>query len=412
MKKFPALAAIGPGILLAATGVGAGDLATGAFVGSILGTSLLWAAVVGAWMKYVVTEGIARWQLASGDTFLEGLAHKAGPVVIWIFLPYLLLFTYFVGGALMSAAGAALYALFPVFDDPDRGKIVFGMLSSAVGAAMVFIGGYRLFEYAMKVCIGVMFVTVMMTAIALWPGTETVLRGLLMPTIPDITGLGLSWTVALIGGVGGTVTVLCYGYWLREEGRGTPDDMKVCRVDLGVGYLVTALFGMAMVIIGDTIEINGRGTTLLVDLADRLQEPLGVSGRWLFLIGAFGTVFSSLLGVWQAVPYIFADCWQLGKARARPGVADRVDTRAWPYRGFLLFIATVPAAGLFRGFDEVQRLYTVIGALFIPLVALALLFMNGRAEWVGTRLKNSILSTTSLLIVLFFFAAVAVRTTL
>ena len=58
--------AIGPGLLLAATGVGGGDLATGSFVGSLLGTVVLWAVVVGAFLKFVVTEGIARWQLATG----------------------------------------------------------------------------------------------------------------------------------------------------------------------------------------------------------------------------------------------------------------------------------------------------------------------------------------------------------
>ncbi|MAF09550.1 iron transporter, partial [Candidatus Poribacteria bacterium] len=42
------LSVIGPGILVAATGVGAGDLATGAFTGSQLGTAVLWAVVVGA----------------------------------------------------------------------------------------------------------------------------------------------------------------------------------------------------------------------------------------------------------------------------------------------------------------------------------------------------------------------------
>ena len=39
------LAIIGPGILVAATGVGAGDLATGAFTGGVLGVAVLWAVV-------------------------------------------------------------------------------------------------------------------------------------------------------------------------------------------------------------------------------------------------------------------------------------------------------------------------------------------------------------------------------
>ncbi|MEQ9021801.1 MAG: Nramp family divalent metal transporter, partial [Pseudomonadales bacterium] len=78
MKKTSLMAVIGPGVLLAATGVGAGDLATGSIVGSLYGTVLLWAVVVGAWMKYIISEGVARWQLATGDTILEGAVHKIG----------------------------------------------------------------------------------------------------------------------------------------------------------------------------------------------------------------------------------------------------------------------------------------------------------------------------------------------
>ena len=403
------LTAIGPGLLLAATGVGGGDMATGTFVGSLLGTAVLWAVVVGAFLKFVVTEGIARWQLATGNTFLEGLVGTLGPAVIWVFLPYLLLWTLFVGSAQMSACGIALYALFPFFDDPDHGKIIFGMICSLVGIGLVLKGGYRLFAVVMRVCIAVMFVTVVITAAALWPGTGVVLQGLLVPSIPDFSGLGLTWTVALIGGVGGTLTVLSYGYWLREDGRTGPEDLWICRIDLGAGYLMTAVFGLAMVIVGSTVEIEGQGTTLLVTLAERLEGPLGAWGKWLFLIGAFGTVFSSLLGVWQAVPYLFADCWRLTRARVEPGVAPTVDTSSVPYRAYLFAIGIIPMVGLFWGFQQVQLFYTVTGAMFFPFLALALLIWNGRSDWVGAKFRNRPTTSAALIGVLVFFSWLGAR---
>ncbi len=397
-------------MLLAATGVGGGDLATGTFVGSLLGTAILWAVIVGALLKFVVTEGLARWQLATGNTLLEGLVYRMGPGVIWVFLPYLLLWSFFAGAAQISACGIALYALLPVFENPDEGKIVFGIISSIVGIGLVLKGGYRLFESMMRICIAVMFVAVVMTAVALWPGTGVVLQGLLVPTIPDLDGLGLTWTVALIGGVGGTLTVLSYGYWLREDGRTNPEDLWICRIDLGAGYLMTAIFGVCMVIVGSTVEIEGQGTTLLVTLADRLEGPLGLWGRWLFLIGAFGTVFSSLLGVWQSVPYLFADCWQLVRERVEPGVALKVDTAGWPYRAYLFILGIVPMAGLFWGFQQVQKLYTVTGALFFPFLALALLIWNGRSDLVGAKFKNRPITSAALVSVLLFFSWLAART--
>ena len=52
--------------------------------------------------------------------------------------------------------------------------------------------------------------------------------------------------------------------------------------------------------------------------------------------GFWGAVFSSLLGVWQAVPYVFADFVRLHRRDA--AVRRSVDVRGWPYRGFLLAI--------------------------------------------------------------------------
>ena len=180
---------VGPGLLVAATGVGAGDLATGSFAGSLLGITILWAVLVGAFLKFVVTEGIARWQLATDSSLIEGVAAHIGRPAIWIFLPYLLLWSYFVGTAMMSGVGVTLHAIFPIFDDARHGKIVFGILASLTGLILVLRGGYRLFEKIMGFCIGVMFVTVVLTAVLLWPVTCSV-RLCRSRTTPVTSGRG------------------------------------------------------------------------------------------------------------------------------------------------------------------------------------------------------------------------------
>jgi Mn2+/Fe2+ NRAMP family transporter len=260
-----------------------------------------------------------------------------------------------------------------------------------------------------------MFVTVTLTAVLLCQDWGAVARGMLLPRIPDAGGEGLEWTVALMGGVGGTLTMLCYGYWIREKGRSNADDLGLCRIDLAIGYLMTALFGLAMVVIGSTIEVEGQGAGLVVRLADALAGPLGEVGRWAFLLGAFGAFFSSLLGVWQAVPYVFADYWRfVGRHAASAGDAPlpEVDTRSRPYRTYLWAIAVVPMLGLLFGFREVQKVYAVFGALFMPLLALTLLFLNGRSDWVGPRLRNGPVMTALLVgtVVLFlWFGALGLR---
>ncbi len=397
------LAAVGPGLLVAATGVGAGDLATASIAGSKLGPAVLWAVILGALLKLALTEGLARWQLATGETLLAGTVHRLGRPVALMFLAYLLIWTLFVGRALVSACGVTAQALAPVFGDPETGKVAFGILHSLAGVGLVLAGGYRLFERVMGVAIGLMFVTVVVTAVVLRPDLGALARGLLVPSIPDLAGDGLVWTVAVLGGVGGTVTLLCYGYWIREEGREGPEALGLCRLDLASGYAMTAIFGVAMVIIGSTVRVEGGGATLLVQLGDRLGQSLGPAGRWLFLAGAWGAVASSLLGVWQSIPYLFADLWRL-LTRPGSGAGTPVNTRGLPYRGYLVGLGLLSIGGLFSSFVQIQKVYAVVGALFIPLLALALLFLNGRPAWIGREHRNGPLATAVLLAALGLFA--------
>lgn len=399
------LSVVGPGLLVAATGVGAGDLATGAFSGAKLGVAVLWAVILGAAIKFVLNEGLARWQLATGTTVLEGTARHLGRISVGLFLAYLVVWSFFVGSALMSACGVAAHAILPLGDAADD-KVLYGLIHSAVAAVMVWLGGYRLFEKVMSVCIGVMFVTVVCAAVAVRPDWGAVLSGLMLPMIPDADGAGLRWTVALMGGVGGTVTVLCYGYWIREEGRAGLGELQTCRMDLLTGYLMTAVFGIAMVILGSQLEIDGaRGASLVVLLADRLAGSLGDAGpaaRIVFLAGAWGAVFSSMLGVWQSVPYLFADSLRL----LRPLTVEPTsppDSSSTVYRTALVAIAVIPATGLFVSFEKVQLAYGVVGAAFMPLLALVLIYLNGSERRIGEQGRNSTAVALTLMAVVAFF---------
>lgn len=438
------LAILLPGLLLAATGVGAGDLATGALTGSRLGLTVLWAAVAGACFKFVLTEGLARWQLATGETLLEGLILRLGPLVGWGFGAYLILWSFQVGSALIAACGVAAVALVPGFHDPREGVLALGLLHSIIAAALVWAGSFRLFERVMSIAIGLMFAVALVTAARVGPEWGDVLRGLVVPRIPSTPG-GASWTLAFMGGVGGTLTLLCYGYWIREEGREGPKWIPACRVDLAAGYAVVALFGIAMAILGSQITIEGGGAALLVHLGDRLEATLGPTARWTFLVGAWAAVFSSLLGVWQAAPYLFADFWSLVRRRragfaashrtpehrmpehrtpesgaADPdstlvpeGAASRlsegtIDRRSRVYRAYLLGLATVPVLGVMRPFEDVQRTYAVFGALVMPGLAAALLTLNGKRDWVGEQARNRPLTVVVLVGVLLFFLWVGI----
>src|ERR671916_1950541 len=136
-RRTGLLAALGPGALVAATGVGAGDIAGAGFAGSKLGYAILWAALLGAFVKFVINEGLTRWQLATGQTLLEGAVLRFGRAVQWFFLVYLLVWSWAVGSALISACGVAGHALFPVFADAQTGKVVWGIVHSLAAVVLI-----------------------------------------------------------------------------------------------------------------------------------------------------------------------------------------------------------------------------------------------------------------------------------
>ncbi|NRA57129.1 MAG: Nramp family divalent metal transporter [Phycisphaerales bacterium] len=386
---------IGPGVLVAATGVGAGDLATAAFAGSKIGLTVLWAVVVGALVKLVLNEQLARWQLATGTTILEGAISKLGPIVWAVFGAYLLFWSPFVAAALMKACGAVLGAMVPGI--PTWAGAV---ACSLIGLAMVWVGGFKLFQRVMAVCIAVMVIVVLASAAASMPAPLEVLNGFI-PRVPT-DQQALSWTIALIGGVGGTLTIICYSYWMREAGRGKPEDLKTCRIDLAVGYSITAIFGVGMIVLAAGVasgEIDKRNASVIILVAERVGEQTHPAMRWAFLIGSFGAVFSSVLGVWQAVPYVFADWWRMrpGQSKADTSTGS-VSTTSLAYRGYLVALATLPCALLFIDFETIQKLYTIIGACFIPLLAITLLLLMNRRSWVGRTLANGWASNLALVL--------------
>ena len=388
-----------PGILVAATGVGAGDLATAGFAGSKLGLGVFWAVVFGAAMKWVLNEGLARWQMGTGTTLLEAWIDRLH--LRWVFVVYLVLWSFFVGGALISAAGVAATALVPLGDDPIVSKRIWGAIHALLAAGLVLAGGYRLFEKLMAVCIGVMFATVLYCAAVLVPEVD---RSAITWVSPfDLDGESSGWVLGLIGGVGGTLTLLSYGYWIREAGRSGEEGVRRCRIDLAVGYTMTAFFGIAMLLIASTVtDLDGKGAQLIRVLGDRLGESVGDGLRLVFLIGAWGAIFSSMLGVYQSVPYMFVDFLRhAGWGRVPEQETDA--PRSAAYRWFLVWLAVPPLVTLWIKFETIQLLYAVMGAFFMPLLAATLLVLNNHRRWLPARFRSKTWVNLFLVLTLLFF---------
>jgi Mn2+/Fe2+ NRAMP family transporter len=393
------------GLLVAGTGVGAGDMITASLAGARTGLVLLWAAFAGALLKWVLNEGLARWQMATGQTLLEGWVAHLGKWIQWAFLFYLLLWAYAVGGALVSACGVAGAGLVPL-GDPHTSKIIWGIAHSLLGFGLVWAGGFKAFEYAMSALAGLMVITVLLGVILVSPDWGLVAKGLFLPSFPRGQE---AWLLGLLGGVGGTVTIMSYGYWIREKKRSGQEGVKASRLDLSLAYGLTAFFGAAMIIIGSKVQVGGKGATVALVLAEQLAKAFGPFGKGIFLLGFWGAVFTSLLGVWQGVPYMFADFLYLRRGRSL-GRSMEVDIkRTREYRAFLAALTIVPLSLLWLKVQQVQLVYAVLGALFMPLLALTLLLLNNRRTLVGPGFRNSVLVNILLVATLAFFSYLSLK---
>lgn len=253
----------------------------------------------------LLAEACGRWHLATGRTLFDGWA-SIGSWTTWFFAIYAVIWGFVYGAAAMSSSALPLQALFPDVMDLKWWGIACGL----VGLVFVWFNKYNVFEKVMTVLVGVMFVITVYLAIRVTPNLGDAFAGLL-PVLPDEKDSVLN-TLGLIGGVGGTITLAAYGYWVNAKGWTTTGWMKVMRLDNRVAYATTGIFVVAMLLVGAELLHSANiaiasGDKGLIQLGDILEQEYGTATGKLFLIGFFATSFTSLIGVWHGVSLMFAD---------------------------------------------------------------------------------------------------------
>ncbi|MFD3655078.1 Nramp family divalent metal transporter [Streptomyces sp. NPDC058620] len=401
---------IGPGIVVAATGVGAGDLVATLIAGSKFGYTLMWAAVIGCLVKISLAEAAGRWHLATGRTLFEGWRTLGSWTTVY-FAVYVVIWGFVYGATAMSSSALPVVALFP--DGP--GLKTWAIIMGLIGLVFVWFNQYAVFEKVMTVLIGVMFVVVVYVAVRVGPDVGASFAGL-APVLPDGS---LIYTLGLIGGVGGTITMAAYGYWVNAKGWNNSSWMKVMRLDNRVAYITTGIFVVAMLVVGAELLHSSqlaltKGDRGLIDLGVILEDRFGAVTAKLFLVGFFATSFSSLIGVWHGVSLMFADFVERIRAdraaggagagaSAEPGGPQTArQEKSVPFRAYVLWLTFPPMALLWL--DEPFGLvivYGVLGAFFMPFLALTLIWLLNSsrtpAEWRNGWLSNGMLAAAGLL---------------
>ena len=118
-KNFRAIIShLGPGLIIAAAIVGAGELIATTKTGADAGFSLLWLIIIGCLIKVFVQIELGRYTVISGKKTIEALNEIPGPRkrVNWIVWYWLIMFTVAIAqlGGVIGGVGQSLAIIFPL----------------------------------------------------------------------------------------------------------------------------------------------------------------------------------------------------------------------------------------------------------------------------------------------------------
>jgi Mn2+/Fe2+ NRAMP family transporter len=121
---WPVLSCLGPGLIIAGSVVGSGELIAATKVGAEAGTSLLWLIIVGCVIKVFVQIELGRYAVTHGETTLSAMNRLPGPRyranwLLWYWLAMMLVIQAQLG-AILGGVGQAMAIAFPFSGDYSR----------------------------------------------------------------------------------------------------------------------------------------------------------------------------------------------------------------------------------------------------------------------------------------------------
>ena len=127
------------------------------------------------------------------------------------------------------------------------------------------------------------------------------------------------------------------------------------------------------------------------------------------MIGFWGAVFTSLLGVWQGVPYLFSDFVTTYNKNKDKDYKPTKEKNNFYYNIYLFYLAIPPLLLLlFNKPGWIVIIYTIVGSMFMPFLAVTLIMMNNKKAWVGN-FKNNLLINFILIVSLVVFLYVSIN---
>jgi Mn2+/Fe2+ NRAMP family transporter len=441
-----ALCQIGPGIVLAGSIVGSGELLLTTALGAKWGFLFLWLVVFSCIVKVFVQIELGRYAISSGRPTLAALNELPGPRwlvhwQVWWWLMMLLL-TVSQLGAMVGGVGQALNLAFPNVAvaltevlqplSTDAADFIrshpehpWAVLTAMAAVGLLLIGGYSSVERITTVLVaGVTAVTVL-CVVALpaspYPFTfQDIVDGFkfAMPA----AGIAAAFSAFGITGVGAS-ELYAYPYWCLEKGYARyagprSDDpewarrakgwIRVMHLDAWVSMLVFTTATVAFYILGATVlhqqNLVPEKEKMIQTLAEMYVPTFGDWTRYAFLIGAWAVLFKTLYVASAGHARLCADFLSL----AGFVKYDSATPRFTCIRRFCVFFPSL-ALALYLFFRDPRAMVVFGGfaqAATLPIICGATLYL--RYKRTDRRLSPSGLSDTLLWLACASITVVAV----
>jgi manganese transport protein len=421
-----AIGQIGPGLILAASIVGTGELINTTGLGAKAGFSLLWLILLSCIIKVFVQVELGRYAITHGRTTLEAFDSLPGPRLgaswlCWLWL-IMMLTTQAQIAAMEGTVGQAAHMAFPgasraMADGAGRlvtswGTFLAGHeehawagLTTMAAILLLLSGGYRRLERITTVLVAAVTLFTVASVLILqfttfritWPELASGFK----PVVPA-AAVALAFSAFGITGVGASELV-AYPYWCIEKGyaryagarsqdpgwahraRGW---LRVMQLDAWFSMVVFTVATVAFYLLGAAVlhpqGLDPQGPKMIPTLSLMYLQPLGGTPlAWMapytrvgFLLGAWAVLFKTLYVATAANSRLTADfLHRVGIWKpASPASRDRM---------VKLFCVIYPAGALalYYAFREPQGLIMAGGiaqALMLPFIAGATIYLRRR----------------------------------
>jgi len=387
-KVIGALRTYGPGIVMILTMMGAGDLVTASVSGANYGYNLMWLLVASLLIRYVICNIMGRFQIYNNKemTILEGYAriHKFFPFFFGIAS---LVIGHLVVAQMIKGSGIALAWIFG-FGESFLWSLVVVLFS-------LFIMGknaYKKVELLMKVLLAILTICFVCLAFYSGPSVGSIFKGTIGFGLPEDTGAYsvILVGISLVGAVAGSLTNLIYPYFLQDKGWVKPIHKKIQRNDLLFGFIAAIILTLAIWIVGaEILRPNDIQVESIEDISRALSLYMGDLGSWIFYLGVFGILYSSVIGTSNGYAKVITDCYYK--------VTNKILTKEQKIEGdpkfkwislFLLVSPIVWSIPGVTGFIALTLFTNALNVVALPAIAIGLLVISNQKKYLGKHTNN------------------------